>query len=38
MFYMKNNQGKTLKYKKYVNEYIKIIHLGAKNNPVGWNG
>ena len=27
-----------LKYKKYINLLNKIIHLGAKNGPVGWNG
>ena len=40
VFYLKNNQSSNLKYKKYASKLkiIKIIILGAKNDPVGWNG
>ena len=33
-----NNQSNTIKYKTYINKLIKMINLGAKNGPVGWNG
>ena len=37
-FYIRNNQSNTLKHKEYINTSIKIINLGPKNGPVGWNG
>ena len=38
MFYINNYQNNILYKKKCIIKLIKIIHLGAKNSPVGWNG
>ena len=38
LFYIKDNQSNTLKYKKYINQLKLIVNFGAKNGPVDWNG
>ena len=36
--YKKNNQSNTLKHKIDIKILNKVINIGAKNGPVGWNG